>query len=132
MKPVTSQRTRLPRINLCASGFLVPSGRGCFSAAVSGGNEGGGAAGSSIVLDELSAAHWEYWCLDLPAPQSAECGKWEVSMDLNMRKMSEKCSSWKTVPFFLRLHRCANIMGFPSFCLFFVPKCVFSFFSSLQ
>lgn len=27
MKPVTSQRTRLPRINLCASGFLVPSGR---------------------------------------------------------------------------------------------------------
>lgn len=64
------------------------------------GNEGGGTGSSLIVLDELSAIHWEYWYLDLSDPQSAECGKWEVSMDLSMRKMSEKCSSWKTVPFF--------------------------------
>lgn len=64
------------------------------------GNEGGGTASSLIVLDELSAIHWEYWYLDLSDPQSAECGKCEVSKDLNMRKMSEKCSSWKTVPFF--------------------------------
>lgn len=67
------------------------------------GNEGGGTASSLIVLDELSAIHWEYWYLDLSDPQSAECGKCEVSMDLNMRKMSEKCSSWKTVPFFFKV-----------------------------
>lgn len=32
-------------------------------------------------------------------PQSAECRKWEVSPDVRMYKMSEKCSSWKTVFF---------------------------------
>lgn len=88
------------------------------------GNEGGGTAGSLIVLDELSVIHREYWYLDLPDPQSAECGKCEVSMGLNMCKMPEKCSSWKTFSF-LRLQRCANLTSLPSLC--FVPKSKFPF-----
>lgn len=111
---------------------------GYFSTPVSVGNEGGGPGESAIVLDELPATHREYWYLDLPDPQSAECGKCEVSTDLNMHKMSEKCSSWKTVPFFflyvflsfLRLHCCENVTSFPSFCFVFSTKCVFSLFFS--
>lgn len=112
---------------------------GYFSTLVSVGNEGGGPGRSAIVLDELPATHREYWYLDLPDPQSAECGKCEVSMDLNMHKMSEKCSSWKTVPFFfspflsfLRLHHCANVTSFPSFCFVFSPNVCFPFFTSFQ
>uniref|UniRef100_A0A9L0RDE7 EBF transcription factor 2 n=1 Tax=Equus caballus TaxID=9796 RepID=A0A9L0RDE7_HORSE len=60
-------------------------------------NKRGGAAGSVIVLDELSGIFWEYWCLDPDGPQSAECGKWEVSLDLKMQ--AGKCSSLKTVFF---------------------------------
>ena len=66
---------------------------------MSASNERGGAPSSVIVLDELSGILGEYWCLDPAGPQSAECGKWEVSLDLKRHKMSEKCSSWKTVFF---------------------------------
>lgn len=53
-------------------------------------NQRGGAPSSVIVLDELSGIFGEHWSLDPAGPQSAECGKWEVSLDLKMHKMSEK------------------------------------------
>lgn len=94
------KRNCLSQINLLPLDFSFLAAVAISLARCQLGNEGGGTGSSLIVLDELSAIHWEYWYLDLSDPQSAECGKCEVSMDLNMHKMSEKCSSWKTVPFF--------------------------------
>lgn len=85
-------------------------------------NEGGGAAGSLIVLDELSAIPWEFWYLDLPDPQSAECGKWEVSTDLNMHKMSEKMQFLENCTFFFK--HCIIVLTLRVFLLFvwFCPQ----------
>lgn len=99
LKNESSEGRGHPQSILC---LWVPRARGCghSSPPWQPRNEGGGAAGSSIVLDELSAIPWEFCYLDLPDPQSAECGKWEVSTDLNVHKMSEKMQFLENCTFF--------------------------------
>lgn len=63
-------------------------------------NKRGGAAGGTIVLDELSGILWEYWWLDPDGPPSAECWKMgslrgpQNAQDVRKMQFLENCVLW--------------------------------------